>query len=178
MSKRCGNFHLLSFRNIAVFLENVLRPITPHFQPVLTVRAYLTRRNCDIGSSREDRIRWRVESVCLPHFRDLKTMQPFSCIRRCLASEDGPTAVEYAVMLSFIVIVCLTAITTIGANANGVFNKVANGHPISARAGGRSPTSPSAGGRHALSRVVLEEAVYLPRREGLPFSVMEQPKKP
>ena len=74
-------------------------------------------------------------------------MQPFSCIRRCLASEDGPTAVEYAVMLSFIVIVCLTAITTIGANANGVFNKVANVIPSAQQA--TSPTSPSAlGGTH------------------------------
>ena len=31
-------------------------------------------------------------------------------IKRFLVSEDGPTAVEYAVMLALIVIVCLTAI--------------------------------------------------------------------
>ncbi len=46
-------------------------------------------------------------------------------IKRFLASEDGPTAVEYAVMLALIVIVCLTAIRAIGTNANAKFNQVA-----------------------------------------------------
>ena len=43
-----------------------------------------------------------------------------------LVSEDGPTAVEYAVMLALIVIVCLTAIQAIGTNANTTFNRIAN----------------------------------------------------
>jgi len=47
-------------------------------------------------------------------------------IRRFLACEEGPTAVEYAVMLSLIVVVCLTAITSIGTKASSVFSKVAN----------------------------------------------------
>ncbi len=38
-----------------------------------------------------------------------------------LQCEDGPTAVEYAVMLALIIIVCLSAITTLGANANNTF---------------------------------------------------------
>ena len=42
-----------------------------------------------------------------------------------LKAEDGPTAVEYAVMLALIVVVCITAITTLGTNANKVFNNVA-----------------------------------------------------
>ncbi len=42
-----------------------------------------------------------------------------------LRQEDGPTAVEYAVMLALIVVVCLAAITTLGQNANAVFNNVA-----------------------------------------------------
>ena len=46
-------------------------------------------------------------------------------IRRFLASEDGPTAVEYAVMLALIIVVCLAAIGTIGTNANTTFNSVA-----------------------------------------------------
>jgi pilus assembly protein Flp/PilA len=46
-------------------------------------------------------------------------------IRRFLVSEDGPTAVEYAVMLALIIIVCLTAIGSIGTNANQTFNDVA-----------------------------------------------------
>jgi pilus assembly protein Flp/PilA len=46
-------------------------------------------------------------------------------MHRFLASEDGPTAVEYAVMLALIVIVCLTAITSIGTKASAVFNSTA-----------------------------------------------------
>ena len=45
-------------------------------------------------------------------------------VRRFLVSEDGPTAVEYAVMLALIVVVCLTAISTIGENASSTFNNV------------------------------------------------------
>jgi pilus assembly protein Flp/PilA len=47
-------------------------------------------------------------------------------IRSFLKSEDGPTAVEYAVMLALIIVVCLTAIQAIGSNANLTFNSVAN----------------------------------------------------
>jgi pilus assembly protein Flp/PilA len=39
--------------------------------------------------------------------------------------EDGPTAVEYAVMLALIVVVCIAAITTLGNNANATFANVA-----------------------------------------------------
>jgi pilus assembly protein Flp/PilA len=45
-------------------------------------------------------------------------------VRRFLVSEDGPTAVEYAVMLALIVIVCLAAIGTMGTNANATFRNV------------------------------------------------------
>ena len=38
--------------------------------------------------------------------------------------EDGPTAVEYAVMLALIIVVCITAITTLGTNANKTFTSV------------------------------------------------------
>jgi pilus assembly protein Flp/PilA len=40
--------------------------------------------------------------------------------------EDGPTAVEYAVMLALIVVVCLVAITALGTNANKTFTTVSN----------------------------------------------------
>ena len=40
--------------------------------------------------------------------------------------EDGPTAVEYAVMLALIVVVCIGAITTLGGNANQTFTTVGN----------------------------------------------------
>ncbi len=45
-------------------------------------------------------------------------------IKRFLASEEGPTAVEYAVMLAFIVTVCLAAIQAVGTNANTKFELV------------------------------------------------------
>ena len=41
-------------------------------------------------------------------------------------AEDGPTAVEYAVMLALIIVVCIAAITTLGKNANTTFSNVAN----------------------------------------------------
>lgn len=47
-------------------------------------------------------------------------------VQRFLVSEDGPTAVEYAVMLALIVIVCLTAISNIGTNASVKFQEIAN----------------------------------------------------
>jgi pilus assembly protein Flp/PilA len=43
-----------------------------------------------------------------------------------LAKEDGPTAVEYAVMLALIIVVCIAAITTLGQNANSTFTTVGN----------------------------------------------------
>ncbi len=48
-------------------------------------------------------------------------------VRRFLESEDGPTAVEYAVMLGLIIVVCLTAIKSIGTESSTVFSKVAAG---------------------------------------------------
>ena len=47
-------------------------------------------------------------------------------LRRFLASDDGPTAVEYAVMLALIIVVCLVAIQALGTNAKTTFNNVAN----------------------------------------------------
>jgi pilus assembly protein Flp/PilA len=43
-----------------------------------------------------------------------------------LKDESGPTAVEYAVMLALIIVVCITAISALGSNAAGTFNNVAN----------------------------------------------------
>ena len=46
-------------------------------------------------------------------------------VKTFLVSEDGPTAVEYAVMLALIVIVCLTAIRAVGTAANDNFTNIA-----------------------------------------------------
>jgi len=46
-------------------------------------------------------------------------------LKRFLKSEDGPTAVEYAVMLSLIIVVCLTSVRSIGSKASTSFSNVA-----------------------------------------------------
>jgi pilus assembly protein Flp/PilA len=43
-----------------------------------------------------------------------------------LKREDGPTSVEYAVMLALIIVVCLAAIATLGSNTNSTFSFVAD----------------------------------------------------
>jgi pilus assembly protein Flp/PilA len=47
-------------------------------------------------------------------------------VQRFLVLEDGPTAVEYAVMLALIVVVCLTAISSIGTNAKNTFSSISD----------------------------------------------------
>ncbi len=42
-----------------------------------------------------------------------------------LRNEDGPTSVEYAVMLALVVVVCLASITSLGAKTSTTFNNVA-----------------------------------------------------
>ena len=53
-------------------------------------------------------------------------LRVFSSVQKFLVSEDGPTAVEYAVMLALIIVVCLAAITTLGSAANNTFTTVGN----------------------------------------------------
>jgi pilus assembly protein Flp/PilA len=48
-----------------------------------------------------------------------------SKVQRFIRSEDGPTAVEYAIMLALIVIVCLTAIQAVGTNTKSTFTDIA-----------------------------------------------------
>jgi pilus assembly protein Flp/PilA len=42
-----------------------------------------------------------------------------------LKDEDGPTSVEYALMLALIVIVCFAAVTTLGSNSKTTYTTVA-----------------------------------------------------
>ncbi|MBX9789201.1 MAG: Flp family type IVb pilin [Pirellulales bacterium] len=46
--------------------------------------------------------------------------------RDFLRREDGPTAVEYAVMLSLITVVCMAAIRSVGTNASSTFSRVSS----------------------------------------------------
>ena len=41
-----------------------------------------------------------------------------------MRDEGGPTAVEYAVMLALIIVVCVVAIATLGSNANNTYKYV------------------------------------------------------
>jgi len=55
-------------------------------------------------------------------------------LRRFLADESGPTAVEYAVMLALIIVVCIAAVTTLGSNASSTYSNVS----LNAAAGAKS----------------------------------------
>jgi pilus assembly protein Flp/PilA len=43
-----------------------------------------------------------------------------------LADENGPTAVEYAVMLALIIVVCIAAITALGTNSSNTFSYISS----------------------------------------------------
>jgi pilus assembly protein Flp/PilA len=47
-------------------------------------------------------------------------------IHRFLVREEGPTAVEYAVMLAMIVVLCMIAINRLGTNAMNTFTNTAD----------------------------------------------------
>ena len=47
-----------------------------------------------------------------------------SAVVNFLQNEDGPTAVEYAVLLALNVVLCVAAITTMGTNANKTFSNI------------------------------------------------------
>ena len=51
-------------------------------------------------------------------------MQLFKSAAEFLRKEDGPTAVEYVVMLALIIVVCIAAITAVGTNTNSTFSRV------------------------------------------------------
>jgi pilus assembly protein Flp/PilA len=49
-----------------------------------------------------------------------------NAVKNFLVKEDGPTAVEYAVMLALIIVVCIAAISALGSNASNTFTYVGN----------------------------------------------------
>lgn len=54
------------------------------------------------------------------------SMSILSRIVEFCKNEEGPTAVEYAVMLALIIVVCLAAISVLGSNASDKFKAVAD----------------------------------------------------
>jgi len=82
------------------------------------------------------RVPFRLVTLCLastgtiaklaPHQKD-RLMHIFShALVKFLKNEDGPTAVEYAVMLALIIVVCIAAISALGSNASNTFQYVGN----------------------------------------------------
>jgi pilus assembly protein Flp/PilA len=47
-------------------------------------------------------------------------------VRHFLTSEDGPTAVEYAVMLALIIVACVTIVKNLGTSISGTFSAVSS----------------------------------------------------
>ena len=47
-------------------------------------------------------------------------------ITRFLTSDDGPTAVEYAVMLALILVACIGIVTTLGTSVCNTYSSVNN----------------------------------------------------
>ena len=45
-------------------------------------------------------------------------------LRRLLTEEDGPTAVEYAVMLALILVACISIVTSLGNSSSKTFSRV------------------------------------------------------
>jgi pilus assembly protein Flp/PilA len=45
-------------------------------------------------------------------------------VRRFLTSEDGPTAVEYAVMLALIIVACIVVVQNLGSSVSSTFSSV------------------------------------------------------
>ena len=56
--------------------------------------------------------------------RKLRKVQFCKSLVSLLKKEDGPTAVEYAVMLALIIVVCIAAISALGSNANDTFSLI------------------------------------------------------
>ncbi len=50
----------------------------------------------------------------------------FLRIRRFLSDEDGPTAVEYAVMLALVIVVCLVSIQALGSATTTSFSNMSD----------------------------------------------------
>jgi pilus assembly protein Flp/PilA len=57
--------------------------------------------------------------------REEKMREWLNPVWKFAQDESGPTAVEYAIMLALIIVVCITGISLLGSNASRVFSNVA-----------------------------------------------------
>jgi pilus assembly protein Flp/PilA len=65
------------------------------------------------------------QSKCSYRGREMHRL--FNSVKTFLVSEDGPTSVEYAVLLALIIIVCVTAIKSLGTTVSDRFTDAKNG---------------------------------------------------
>jgi pilus assembly protein Flp/PilA len=67
-----------------------------------------------------------TNSICMTSYYlpETPAMRPlWQSILAFLKNEEGPTAVEYAIMLALIIVVCVAAVQTLGTNAEGTFDR-------------------------------------------------------
>src|SRR5208337_2784952 len=57
-------------------------------------------------------------------FKEISMQGMISRVQRFLISEDGPTAVEYAVMLALILVACISIVSTLGQSIKSTFTTV------------------------------------------------------
>jgi len=76
----------------------------------------------------DPRVSYPWDSTVFDHWAKSQGFAMFSNITRHLAqflsSEDGPTSVEYGIMLALIIVVCVSAVSTLGSNAGNTFTYV------------------------------------------------------
>jgi pilus assembly protein Flp/PilA len=93
------------------------------FQPVQR-RIATQQRRCTAS------LEMKQHQVCLFYgqilclYKEISMQGMISRVQRFLVSEDGPTAVEYAVMLALILVACITIVTTLGKSISSTFNTV------------------------------------------------------
>jgi pilus assembly protein Flp/PilA len=66
----------------------------------------------------------RVLLIALSSRRRHLVQKIISRVHRFLINDDGPTAVEYAVMLALILVACITIVQSLGTSVSGVFSSV------------------------------------------------------
>ena len=66
----------------------------------------------------------------------------YKTLAHFVSSEEGPTAVEYAVMLSLIIAVLMGAIQALGQNTNATFSNATLSNALQNGSGSSSNTTP------------------------------------
>src|SRR5438067_1913170 len=92
----------------------------------------------------------------------------YNWVKEFVKREDGPTAVEYAVMLALIIVVCIAAITSLGKSTNSTFSFVGSAGQLHRGGGvaadlGNEPSHPQQNAQR-LDRVLVVVDAHHPQR--------------